>query len=100
MASARDSKWQFPATGQLTAREKQVLALIARGRTSKEIARDLGIAFRTVVCHRYRTQQKLGARNTADRTRAAIRMGLLTVTSYSSEPLNSDSKAGFQPEAR
>ena len=62
---------------QLSDREKQVLGLIASGNTSKEIAHTLGIAFRTVVSHRYNIQLKLGARNTADLTRAAIRMRLI-----------------------
>lgn len=61
----------------LTPRERQVLALIAQGKTSKEIAAELGMAFRTAVCHRYRVQTKLNAHNTADLTRAALRMGLV-----------------------
>lgn len=64
-------------TVPLTNREKQVLILIASGNTSKEIAHTLGISFRTVVCYRYHLQQKLGARNTADLTRAAMRMHLI-----------------------
>lgn len=70
-------------TGQtedaLTPREREVLALVASGKSSKQIARELGISFRTSVCHRYRIQKKLHAHNTADLTRAAIRMGLIEV---------------------
>ena len=61
----------------ITPRERQVLTLIASGKSSKQIAQVLGISFRTSVCHRYRLQQKLNAHNTADLTRAAIRMGLV-----------------------
>jgi DNA-binding NarL/FixJ family response regulator len=61
----------------LTARENQVLARIAAGKTTKEVAAELGIAFKTAACHRARILSKLGARNTADLTRAAIRMGLI-----------------------
>lgn len=61
----------------LTNREVQVLALIAGGRLTKEIASDLGIGFKTAACYRYRLLQKLNARNTADLTRAAIRMKLI-----------------------
>src|SRR5690349_2768763 len=43
----------------LTARQIQVLRLIAEGKSSKEIAAELGVAFRTAVCHRYRIFQKL-----------------------------------------
>lgn len=63
--------------GTLTAREREVLKLIASGKSSKEIAVELGIAFRTVVCHRYRVQTKLNVHKTADLTRAALKMGLI-----------------------
>ena len=66
-------------TDAITAREREVLTLIACGKSSKQIAKQLGIAFRTAVCHRYRLQKKLNAHNTADLTRAAIRMGLIEV---------------------
>ncbi len=61
----------------LTPREREVLAIIAQGKTSKEISVELGIAFKTVVCHRSRIMMKLDVHNTADLTRAAIRMGLI-----------------------
>lgn len=61
----------------LTPREMEVLALIASGKSSKQIAVQLGIAFRTVVCHRFRLQKELQAHTAADLTRAAIRMGLV-----------------------
>lgn len=66
-----------PDVNGLTPREREVLKHIASGLTSKEIADKLGIAFRTVVCHRYRIQAKLGHANTAGLTRAAIRMHLI-----------------------
>ena len=63
----------------LTVRERQVLALIASGKSSKQIAARLGIAFKTVVVHRYHLQTKLNAHNTADLMRVAIRMGLIEI---------------------
>jgi DNA-binding NarL/FixJ family response regulator len=63
----------------LTDREREVLTLVASGKSTKILARELGITFRTAACHRYHIQQKLGARNTADLTRAAIRMHLIEV---------------------
>lgn len=63
----------------ITPREREVLKLIAEGKSSKQVALELGIAFRTVVCHRYRIQTKLNAHNTADLTRAAMQMGLIEV---------------------
>ena len=65
------------AAAGITRREREVLALIAGGQSSKQIAAQLGMAFRTAVCHRYRIQKKLQAHNTADLTRAALRMGLI-----------------------
>lgn len=66
-----------PTGVDISPRERQVLALIAAGKTSKEIAAHLGISLSTAVCHRYRIQTKLKAHNTADLTRAALRMGLI-----------------------
>ncbi len=67
----------FTPIEPLTRREIQVLTLVAGGRASKEIAFELGISFKTAVCHRGRVLAKLAARNAADLTRAAIRMGLI-----------------------
>jgi DNA-binding NarL/FixJ family response regulator len=74
--SSRGAQRQAPI-GELTPREREVLTLIASGRSSKEVAEILGIAFKTVACHRNHLLDKLGARNTADLTRAAIRMALI-----------------------
>lgn len=61
---------------ELTSRELQVLRLIASGKSSKQVAGELGIAFRTVVCHRYRIFQKLGVHNTAELVMFAVRAGM------------------------
>lgn len=67
-----------PALGdELTARETQVLLLIAGGMSSKQIAEHLGIAFKTAMCHRCRILAKLGVRNTAGMVRSAMRLGLI-----------------------
>jgi NarL family two-component system response regulator LiaR len=65
-----------PAPERLTAREQEVLALIARGFSNKRIARELGIAEKTVKTHVGHVLAKLGV---TDRTQAAVhavRMGL------------------------
>lgn len=61
----------------LTPRELEVLAMIALGKRTKEIGGELGMAFKTVSCHRTRILDKLGARNAADLTRYAVRQGLV-----------------------
>ena len=61
----------------LTPRQIEVLRLIAEGKSSKEIAAELGMAFRTAVCHRYRIFQKLGIHETATAVRLAVRAGLI-----------------------
>jgi len=61
----------------LTAREIEVLRLIADGLSTKEIAAQLQIRFKTAVCHRSRILQKLGVHETVSLVRLAIRAGLL-----------------------
>ena len=63
--------------GALTAREREVLHLIADGLTTKEVARRLGISVKTAENHRARVLDKFGVRNTAELVRAAVRRGLL-----------------------
>ena len=63
--------------GSLTAREREVLHLIAEGLTTKEIARKLDISVKTAENHRGRVLDKLDVRNTAELVRYALRKGLL-----------------------
>jgi len=62
---------------RLTRRELEVLRLIAEGKSTKQAAAILGIAFRTAVCHRYRIFQKLHVHETASLVRLAVRAGLV-----------------------
>lgn len=61
----------------LTARERDVLRLIAKGHTSKDIASTLAIAKATVDTYRGRVAEKLGAKSRADLVRIAHDTGLL-----------------------
>ena len=61
----------------LTAREDQVLKLIAEGYTSREIAQALVISVKTVERHRANILEKLGMRDRTQLTRYAIRAGLI-----------------------
>lgn len=57
----------------LPPRQREILAAIARGRTTKQIAGDLGISVKTVETHRARMMQTLGCRTTLDLLRLAVR---------------------------
>jgi PAS domain S-box-containing protein len=61
----------------LTERERQVLVLIAGGRSTKETAAQLGISYKTADSHRSRILEKLGVHETASMVRYAIRAGLI-----------------------
>lgn len=61
----------------LSARETEVLQLVAQGRQSGEIARLLGIETKTVETHRQKIRDKLGLRSVADLTRYALENGLV-----------------------
>jgi PAS domain S-box-containing protein len=61
----------------LTERERQMLVLIADGRSTKEAARRLGISHKTADSHRSRILEKLGVHETASMVRYAIRSGLI-----------------------
>jgi two-component system response regulator NreC len=63
----------------LTPREREVLQLIAEGKTSKQIAECLYVSVKTVECHRHQLMQKLGKRNVAELTKFAIREGIIAV---------------------
>lgn len=67
------------ARGHLTARQREVLQLIAEGHTTKEIARSLSLSPKTVETHRSEIAARLGARGVADLVRHAVRIGLVSV---------------------
>jgi DNA-binding NarL/FixJ family response regulator len=64
-------------SSMLSARERQVLRLVARGRSNKQIARDLAITERTVKFHMTSIFNKLGADNRAQAIAIAAQRGLL-----------------------
>lgn len=61
----------------LTERERQVLVLIAEGKSTKEAAAQLRISYKTADSHRSRILEKLGVHETASMVRYAIRSGLI-----------------------
>lgn len=65
------------ALARLSARERQVLVLLAHGHTHAEMAEQLGISVKTVETHRARLSEKLGLKTRADLVRLALDAGLL-----------------------
>jgi DNA-binding NarL/FixJ family response regulator len=76
VVSAYLAKSDLPADS-LTPRERQVLQLIAEGRTTKEAAAILEISVKTAETHRSRLMQKLEVHETAGLVRHAIRLGVV-----------------------
>jgi DNA-binding NarL/FixJ family response regulator len=70
---------------KLSAREREVLSLIAQGHTNQAVADRLDVSVKTVESYRSRVMTKLGLTNRADLTRFAIEHGLLS--SGSIDPL-------------
>lgn len=65
----------------LSEREKQVLKLIAEGRSTKEVAELLGISVKTAMTHREHVMRKLDVHNRTDLIRLALRLGVIRVES-------------------
>jgi DNA-binding NarL/FixJ family response regulator len=61
----------------LTPRERQVLRLLATGRSTRETAAQLTISPKTVETHRVRIYHKLGCKSAVELTRIAVRTGLI-----------------------
>ena len=61
----------------LSPREHQVLQLVAEGKTTKEVATQLGISVKTAESHRSRIMEKLEIHETAGLVRYAIRQGII-----------------------
>jgi len=61
----------------LTARQREVLQLLAEGKAAKEIAAVLGLSTRTVEDHKYRMMEALGIENSVELVHFAIKHGLI-----------------------
>jgi DNA-binding NarL/FixJ family response regulator len=66
-----------PGQDPLTSREREVLQLVAEGKTTKEVAGVLGLSAKTAESYRGRLMQKLEIHETAGLVRYAIRQGLI-----------------------
>lgn len=77
MPHQRKPKSAAGAQLALTRRQREVLQLVAEGRTAKEIATILSVTVQTVAFHKYKIMNKIGLRTTAQLTRYAIQEGLV-----------------------
>jgi len=66
--------------GELTPRQREVLQLVAEGRTAKQIAAKLAISVKTVEFHKARMAQQLGLRTTSDLIKYAIAHGITSLS--------------------
>lgn len=62
----------------ITPRQREVLGLISRGLSMKEVASQLNISTRTAESHKYEMMQTLGVETTAELIRYALRLGLIS----------------------
>lgn len=75
-----NSSMRGPVYSKLSAREREVLRLVAEGCTTKETAARLSLSPKTVDSHRQRIMKKLRAANVADLVKHAIRGGLISLS--------------------
>jgi len=73
------SENQYPAKNILTPREREVIQLLAEGKTSKEVAVALKLSVKTAETHRTNLMRKLDLHSIADLTLYAIRNGIVQV---------------------
>lgn len=77
LAQAFAAGSQTQAAAALTPRQTNILRLVARGHSSKEIARELELSIKTVETHRAQIMERLDVRDLAGLVRYAVRTGLV-----------------------
>ena len=71
---------------ELSGRQREVLQLVAEGQSTKEIAWTLNISIKTVEFHKTRIMKQLGVHSTAELTKYAIAIGLITMPQHPPVP--------------
>ncbi|HEX6851381.1 MAG TPA: response regulator transcription factor [Candidatus Polarisedimenticolaceae bacterium] len=77
--SARRPGDHVDPVASLTPRQREILQMVAEGRTAKEIGAALAISARTVEFHKYQLMESLGLHTTADLVHFAIKHGIVSV---------------------
>jgi DNA-binding NarL/FixJ family response regulator len=75
-----ESKRRVRQTIELSQRQREVLQLLAEGKSAKEIGGLLGISARTVETHKYKMMDDLGVKTSAQLVQHAIRHGLVSIS--------------------
>jgi DNA-binding NarL/FixJ family response regulator len=65
--------------GKLTQRQREVLQLLAEGKSAKEIAKILHVSTRTAEFHKYNMMEQLGLKTTAELVQFAIKHGIISI---------------------
>jgi DNA-binding NarL/FixJ family response regulator len=78
-AMKRDPKKAKDPVASLTPRQREILQLLAEGRSAKEIAATLGISPRTVEFHKYQMMDSLQIHSSAELTHFAIKHGIVAI---------------------
>jgi DNA-binding NarL/FixJ family response regulator len=65
--------------GELTPRQREVLQLLAEGKSLKEVAAGLKISIKTAEFHKYRIMKQIGVRTNAEMTKYAVKLGVSTL---------------------
>lgn len=73
-----ESRTRMRRTLELTGRQREVLQLLAEGKSAKEIGAILGISPRTVETHKYKMMDDLGVKTSAELIQHAVREGLVS----------------------
>ena len=73
------SKGRQREPSRLSSREREVLSLLVRGMSMKQVGRELGIAARTVAFHKYKVMHTNGLRNNADLLAFSMKNGMLNI---------------------
>jgi DNA-binding CsgD family transcriptional regulator len=77
MLTAPGAQQAPPGPAKLSSRERELVTLVAQGRTNAQIAAELFISVRTVGSHLDRIRDKTGCRRRVDLTRLALGTGLI-----------------------
>jgi len=74
----RQSNVEIEAGSVLSYRERQIVVLVCSGKTSRQIADQIGLSIRTVEVHRYRIMKRLNIKSVSELTKYAIKESLVS----------------------